>query len=439
MAKFKKRSKPAEELPAIVGQSLPFDCNHPALQCVDPQTLCLWYLHTMAVKNYPDRDKIRVDVNGYVTDFCTVQPDYSVRPLHAYVNVPAAVLHALLDCHRSELPEHVQMLSPQLLQLVARLERKNSRGRDCYIKISFRLLKELLELGYAPGGEPAEKKGSGHSPLPSPALMDQVVAEMLSKAGAAEVGYDDQLVLGIQNCDFLNASKASFYLDAWARIFRTAHLIIMVEVDPPGLAVVAREIGYGHFCCKPNSRGQAVGFLVHPRLRLTGKPETIWAVANVKRNLDLRPGFLLPLQDTASNFNFDIEGKHLKSMRGGEIWTSAIRVRQSIENAKVVVNRMKRTLIIGGDLNCPLDRTHDLDPLIAAGCVLVEAADTTPTQDLGSRVDGFLTSQLQKEIAGFPVINWWMDSRIKRALTDHGYKRVLIKGTARFATGSGAW
>lgn len=424
----------------IVGPAVPFDFDDKRLEGIDPEVLHQLYSESVQVHEYPDPNTIQVDENGFVVGYGTAPAGKShvVAAPDEHVAEPGSTLHGLV---RKDLPGLKSMRAPRIKKLVSGLPSIEEVGTSV-LRIPPDLLEALLtKYGKQRRRDKSRGKSKGqggnHQPLPGPQLMLQVVTQLLSENGITEVGNEGDLVVGIQNGEFLTASKANFYLDAWAAIAKTAHVLMVVEANAEGLAVIGKAIGYGHYCSKCNSRDQAVGFLIHPRLRLTGEPVSIWEVANVGASPDLRPGFLLPLQDTASGLEFEVEVKHLKSMRGGEQQTSPIRIRQSVEDARAIKARDGKPVLIGGDLNCKLDTTHDLDPMLKDGFVLIEADSTTATHQMGSRLDGVITYHLEKTVDGYQVTSWWSDKRIGRALTDHSYVRMHIKGTGRPATGSG--
>jgi hypothetical protein len=192
--------------------------------------------------------------------------------------------------------------------------------------------------------------------------------------------------------------------------------------------------GYTAHVSAANNRQQAVGFLVHKRLKVL-KVTEYSNVAQVFGIPDLRSAFRLDLEDTTTGIKFSVVVVHLKSMRGGEPKTAPVRTKQCQELVKSLGNgniaslpaygnllvfpwfknpKLGRSLtdhallritlrldkvtctsngliLIAGDWNSKLDTAHDLDPLYQAGWLLAYKSDRTGTQIMGpSRLDGYV-------------------------------------------------
>lgn len=430
----------SQEPPQIVGPSLPFDIDNPRFHGLDPAVLDQWYSENLKLHEYPDPNAIEVDENGYVLGY-TTKPDgrgYCLRDNESHIIVPDAVMQGLFQTDLPNLLKNGGVPSRTVLKMLTGLQPTDDDG---LFKMPSDLLSRLLDLNLpdplnAKGGKGKGGKGGGGQPLASPQLVEQVVDQAFAAAKVGEVGYNDNLVVQVQNAEFLDASKATFFLNSWVKIAKRGHITMWVECDPPALSVIGKAAGYGHFCCKPNSRGQGVGFTIHPRLELLGPPESIWAIANVGGIRDLRPGFRLHLRDKTSGLEFYAEVLHLKSMRGGPAQTAPIRYKQCEET--VIGNRgLTQPILVGGDFNTFLNNTSDTLPLTQAGYQLVYPHDTTSTQAMGGRLDGLFVYQLSQKVGHYQIFNWWKDARIRRTLTDHGCGRFVIYNTGGSATDAG--
>ncbi len=428
------------QLPKVVGPAMPFDLDE-LDDDLDPETLAQLHSENLTVHPHPDPQAVELDSEGYVVGYVIAPPGKShiVHPGPTkHVKVPRKLLEGRqVDTPMPSGEEHKRSLLklPRSKAKVVELpwdlfqelfkKRRNDR-RDSSAKRE----KDARKGRKGKGGKGGKEQGGDNQRLPGPALMDQVISELIAVAGLQEADHNGNIVIAIQNCEFLTKEKALFYLPSWSRIFKNAHVIIMVEVDPEGLAVVADAIGYAHYCCKPNSRGQAVGLMVHPRLAATGSSKIFDKVASVKGIPDLRPVLYQMLADVVSDFKTAAAAAHLKAMRPNEQKSSPVRKLQAEEVGKAIEEQGGEPAIFGGDLNCPLDRTHDLDALFESGGVLVEPDDTTATHQMGSRLDGFVLFNFKHTVSGYNVVQWFSDSRIGRALTDHAFVLISIDNTA---------
>lgn len=263
---------------------------------------------------------------------------------------------------------------------------------------------------------PLQAKGGKHGgPQASPQVVHQEVLK--SFAGVPLVGKEGDLVIGEFNFEFLNASKAKYYAQAYEEIVKRHHLLLCVEVDHPGVSTIGAANGYGYWTSSANTRNQAVGIIAHPRLRKLAIEEWV-EVGNVQGVPDLRPGFAIQFEDTVSGLKFWACVFHLKSMRGGPAATAPIRYQQCQLIAKRLQGRTN--VILGGDWNCFLNNTTDTQPLTQAGCKLVYPNDSTSTQVMGGRLDGFFTYQLSVKLGAYKVRNFWKIKALGRSLSDHG-------------------
>lgn len=260
--------------------------------------------------------------------------------------------------------------------------------------------------------------GGGNQPkLPNP---QTVLTEVLKYyQGLQPVGMKGNLVLGEFNAEFGDSSKAKYFKGAYTEIFSRLHLVAVIEVADGWVNDVAGFLGYKGFTSKANTRNQAVGFLVHPRLEVIGAPVEYDAVASVQGVPDLRPAFRINLRDTVTGEEFSVTNLHLKSMRGGAAATSVIRRKQMDILAKALGPNYKG--FVTGDMNFILDdpKVTDGEPLKNAGFQLFMPSDHTPTQSMGSRIDGWFFKNLKRQFRFYQVRRFYANPQITRAFGDH--------------------
>lgn len=279
--------------------------------------------------------------------------------------------------------------------------------------------------GKAKGGK---GKGGGKK-LPNPSDVDTVVTSYLK--GVPDVGMQGNLVIAEFNAEFLDAHKANTFLSTYVKLVKKSHVLFVEECDFSGLQVIGQAAGYGYRASKANTRNQAVGFLVHPRFDIV-QVKVCDAVGSVKGVPDLRPAYQLDLKDRTSGETFSVVVVHLKSMRGGPATTGPIRYQQ----CKVLANWLGSSFsgIVAGDFNCFLNNTQDTDPLVNAGFKLVYPNDTTSTQSMGGRLDGFFHMGLSHKLGAYQVRSIWKNKVFGRGFSDHSW----IKTTMRLCGVTGA-
>lgn len=273
------------------------------------------------------------------------------------------------------------------------------------------------------GGSSSSGGGGGHGgrKLPNPKAVAAEVRAIMGNIKA--VDNSGNLVFASWNMEFLDASKARFFLETYEIVVPQNHLIACSEITQAGLDVIANAIGYKAYASVENNRNQAVGFLVHPRLRVIGSPISYDDVGTVQGIPNLRPAFRLNLEDTVTGDKFCAIVVHLKSMRGGPKKTGPVR-RQQCRKLADALQHDDDAVFIGGDWNTFLDNTTDTDPLEEEGFTLVNPNDKTPTQSMGSRLDGFYKRDTGSPVGRLRVFNLWQNTRITRALSDHGVVRI---------------
>lgn len=272
------------------------------------------------------------------------------------------------------------------------------------------------------GGKGGNKGGGrpGGGTLLNPAIVLASIKAKIASTGLKPVGMTGKLVHGAQNFEMLTQAKAKWFQDSYKEFIPLAHVWLCVEIGKDGLEEIARQTGYTAYCSADNSRGnQAVGILVHPRLKVKGQ-YTIDEVANVQGVGDLRPVLVLELEDTSaeadpSDKDFKAAVVHLKSMRGGEATTAAVRYQQ----CQIIAQKLTGKVIIGGDWNMKLPGVKDYSSMTSAGWLLVDPGDSRNTHIMGSRLDAFFTLKFVTQLKGIKLLDWFSDATIGRGLTDH--------------------
>lgn len=270
------------------------------------------------------------------------------------------------------------------------------------------------------GGKGKSKGGGGRRPpqLPNPAMVHAEVTQAVQHIPHA--GNKGNLQVIEFNGEFLDDTKANYFKDSYIELFSRAHLVLLEEVAANGVSKLASLTGYAGYCSVENTRRQAVGFLVHPRLKVIGSPISYNSVATVQGVPDLRPAFRLDLEDTITKEKFSVVVLHLKSMRGGPKVSGVVRHKQF----SLLVKDLGPNFvgIVGGDLNYPLtDPTfQDGDPMYNDGYALVAKNDTQATQIMGSRIDGYFTKGLKVGVDYYYVVAFFANPKLGRTFTDHG-------------------
>lgn len=267
------------------------------------------------------------------------------------------------------------------------------------------------------------KGGGDHGGRPLPDA--KVVAEEVGKVmqNVPEASNAGALKIGEWNMEFLTADKAKYFKDAYQEIVPKHHLLFVEETNEAGLAAIAKDNGYNYECSRDNGSGQAVGFLIHPRLKVLGT-DSIESVADVHDISGLRPAFKVDLQDTATGEQFSAVAIHLKSMRGGPDSTAPVRFEQARVMARDLGSNFRG--IVAGDWNTFLDSTHDLDPLKSAGFEINNPGSSQATQSMGGRLDGFITKGLSRNLSQETINPFFQNPLITRGLSDHALVSVNL-------------
>ncbi len=269
----------------------------------------------------------------------------------------------------------------------------------------------------------AKSGGSRKPKLPNPQLVLAEVQKYYQ--GVPTAGSNGNLVLGELNIEFGDASKARYFREAYIEILSHVHSLAVIEVDASWVSSMAQYmsqatgVNYQGFTSTANTRNQAVGILLHPRLKVVKGPIEYMQVATVQGIPDLRPAYRFDLLDTTTGVTFSQTVVHLKSMRGGPQATAAVRYKQLDILQKLLGPNYSGFVV--GDMNFILtDKTlHDGDPLLNAGFQLFMPNDGTPTQSMGSRIDGFFHKNLSRKFDLYKVRRFYANPSITRAFSDH--------------------
>jgi len=281
------------------------------------------------------------------------------------------------------------------------------------------------------GGKSGGSKGGGTGrQLPNPQVVEKEVARMCSRLKPVDM--TGNLIMGEMNFEFGDASKAKYFAGSYKLIFERHHIMFGSELDDGFQQAIANMLpGYKAYTSVENTRHQAVGFVIHPRLKVIGSPISYDDVANVQGVPDLRPAFRLDLEDTATGEQFAAVVVHLKSMRGGPAVSGKVRSQQCAIMVKKLGTNFKG--VIAGDWNTFIDRPSDLQPLLNAGYKIIFPNDTQGTHAMGSRLDAFVKLNFGP-IGNLSVRQFYANPQITRAFSDHALNTVV----KRVCTGSGA-
>lgn len=282
---------------------------------------------------------------------------------------------------------------------------------------------DMTELGFQNDNSSivqAFKGGRKERPLPNAKIVAEEVGKVVKDMPLAQAQGD--IKIGEWNMEFMTADKARYFKDTYNQVVPRHHLLFVEETDEGGLKQIAQDNGYNYVVSRPNSRGQAVGFLVNPRLEVM-KTTSIDSVADVQGIPDLRPALKIDVRDTATGDQFSAVVVHLKSMRGGPESTAPVRA----EQAQVLAGELGSSFkgVIAGDWNTFLDKTSDLDPLKSAGFKIHNEGDHTSTQAMGGRLDGFVTKNMT--LAEELINPFFKNPLITRGLSDHALLTTTFK------------
>lgn len=267
------------------------------------------------------------------------------------------------------------------------------------------------------GESSSSKSGVRGKTLPNPFTIADEVSEIIKKYGLQSVQgrTTGPIVQAEQNLLFGNEGKINYYALSFQQLIPLANIWGLVEVAPSGVAAFERLTGYTGICSKENNRDQAVGFLIDTdRLKIRNS-YSINEVANVQGIADLRPALVVELEDRVTGEQFWKAVIHLKSMRGGERVTAAVRYQQ----CQILAEKLSGKGSICGDWNCKLPDAPEVEPLREAGFVLLDETSTEETHSMGSRLDGIFTIGLPAPLGEITLIPWFKLLSCGRSFTDH--------------------
>jgi hypothetical protein len=258
---------------------------------------------------------------------------------------------------------------------------------------------------------------------PDPAVTHSEIQKVLH--GRPVAGKTGNVVISSLNCEFGNKSKVQYFSDSYVTIFALSHIQGLIEVSTDGVAEMAKITGLTGICGTENSRQQAVGCLVHPRMgKVTSTEYT--SFSQIQNIQDLRPALRVETDDAIYII------VHPKSMLGGPLTTAAVRYQQFEALAKELKDDIKKIkdkaadakpIIVMGDMNFRLQKKfNDADPLYNEGFKLIEKNDQRQTQAYSkdSRIDGFFYLGIDDADVGYyDVTPFFLIKKIGRAFTDH--------------------
>lgn len=232
------------------------------------------------------------------------------------------------------------------------------------------------------------------------------------------------IYVGAINLQFNNYEKWQYFAETDSEVLRRFHLLAIEETDFAGLKAMATAVGYEYACGQTNSRGQAVGFAVHPRLKILRMFE-YRELTDIQGIPDLRSAVRLDLEDSKPSANgipfaFTAVVVHLKSMLGGAYATAPLR-RQQLKKLVKAMGIMNEFVIVLGDFNCFLNRTTDTEPLIENGYKLLNPGNNTSTHEFGGRLDGlfYKNMPLRVKLGSYRVWQFFKNPLIDNSWTDH--------------------
>ena len=252
--------------------------------------------------------------------------------------------------------------------------------------------------------------------------LDLIYSEVLRSLCAVKVNDDDNvLIVGTHNAFYGNREKAQMFLPVYREFVTRHHLLAWQEVDQQFLELVA-EAGehYTAYCTSANSRGQAIGFTVHRRFEVLNT-ETYSQLQNINGIPDLRAALRLDLRDKTTGLRTTATVIHYKSNYGGARATSPVRRQQAKVHAEAMQIKDEFAICLG-DYNHQLEVASDADPLIDNGFSLFPRYDRASTHSSGLRIDGMFIKNVPADVkvTGYKVRNFWRNTKIGCALSDHG-------------------
>jgi endonuclease/exonuclease/phosphatase family metal-dependent hydrolase len=250
----------------------------------------------------------------------------------------------------------------------------------------------------------------------SPDTVQAVVEEHLQLLQPA-TNSDRCLKIASWNAEYLWQHKAAYFLRSYETILEKHHIIALQEISSAALSLISQQTGYSYVVSSSNTRGQAVGFLIHPRLTILSCREHS-ELTDIYHVRDLRPALEIEVFDSLLG-NLTFITVHLKSMLREPLFTRAVRKKQ-LEKLLATLNQTKQNLMVLGDFNCWLGYTDNISSLTTNGFLLANPHNKQATQMEGARLDGLFYKNLTNlSVNDYCLSNFWQNPSGK-SLSDHG-------------------
>lgn len=280
---------------------------------------------------------------------------------------------------------------------------------------------------------------------PTPEQVQRALDKMFGHL--PECTDEGDIVVVSFNGHLLDLPKAQRLVEPLKWLIKRGHIVLFQETNRDALKFLSNETGYGLNVSHRNKRGQAVGILFHQRIKWLGQPYYHDYLTDIPGHPEwkttLRPALQRKVRDVSTGLEFSVIDMHTKSNLGGPEETAPIRRLQfEMFVGDVVRQEGEGTVfgptILGGDMNAPIDspETTEIEPLIAAGFVLVPNPDGRSTyfykgkangQFDGFFARGFAENQLAPVWIPLPLENKgerWFYSE----LSDHmpAFTRIIV-------------
>lgn len=322
----------------------------------------------------------------------------------------------------------VQLVSDLSTQ-VRLLDACVAAGRDAWAAETLAQIRTLSDAGVplfggtAGGGTPTPAPAKRKYPPITPADINEVLLKMIGHR--PYVTNEGPLVMLSFNGHLLDKEKAETLLEPLLELVKRAHIVFFQETNVDAVRVIGRAAHYGISASHRNNRGQACGFLFHPRLQWLGNAPLyhdylLKVPGHPEYEATMRPAIQRRVKDLVSGWVFDVLNFHGKSNLGGPDATRPIRhwqfqaLMDELAKQKVTSPWQPREQVgkrpvdntgydlplgaafLGGDYNAPIENpaTTETEPLLKFGFV----RQSTPNNDWsyqykgnGGQFDGFFS------------------------------------------------
>jgi len=232
---------------------------------------------------------------------------------------------------------------------------------------------------------------------PTPEQVQRALDKMFGHL--PECTDEGDIVVVSFNGHLLDLPKAQRLVEPLKWFIKRGHIVLFQETNRDALKFLSNETGYGLNVSHRNKRGQAVGILFHPRIKWLGQPYYHDYLTDIPGHPEwkttLRPALQRKVRDVSTGLEFSVIDMHTKSNLGGPDETAPIRRLQfEMFVGDIVRQEGEGTVfgptILGGDMNAPIDNpeTKEIEPLIAAGFVLVPNPDGRSTYFYKGKANG---------------------------------------------------